>query len=59
MKKYTRFISLIFIIIGTFTLMMTRLKSLIGNNTVLITGLFFIVLGIILHIYYIKNESKY
>ena len=59
MKKYTQNIGIILILIGACTLILTRLSTLSTHNWLLITGLLFIVAGIILHIRGIKRESKY
>ena len=48
---------LLLIILGTLTLILTRIETLAGSNSLLITGLLLIVVGIWLHIRSIKQES--
>jgi uncharacterized membrane protein HdeD (DUF308 family) len=50
---------LIMIVLGALVLALTRIASLSGSNTLLVTGLLLIVAGIGLHIHSIKRESKY
>ena len=59
MKKYTKNIGLILIILGTLTLVATRVSNFSTHNGLLLTGLFCIVAGIYLHIRSIKNDSLY
>ena len=48
---------LLLIILGTLALILTRIETLAGSNSLLITGLLLIVVGIWLHIRSIKQES--
>ena len=48
---------LLLIILGTMALILTRIETLAGSNSLLITGLLLIVVGIWLHIRSIKQES--
>ncbi len=57
MKKFLHYLGIYLIILGVFTLALTRLPSLMGNNTMLLIGLLFIIAGIITHIRIIKAES--
>ncbi len=59
MKKYASYVSLAFIIAGVLTLMTTRIVKLTNYNSLLLSGLFMIIAGIIFHIWNIKHESKY
>jgi uncharacterized membrane protein SirB2 len=59
MKKTPRFPGILLIIIGTLVLLLTRFHSLSSHNWLLLTGLCFIVAGIVVHIRSIKKESKY
>jgi len=59
MKKYAPFTGLFLIIIGTLTLILTRLEQLSNLNTLLLAGLLFIILGIVLHIRSIKHQDNY
>ena len=59
MKKYTQNIGVYLIIIGTFTLLLTRISTFSVHNWMLLAGLLFIILGIVLHIRSIKKESRY
>ena len=59
MKKYTQNIGVYLIILGTFTLLLTRISTFSAHNWMLLTGLLFIVLGILLHIRSIKKDSRY
>ena len=57
MKKLTPYLGLFLIIIGTITLILTRISTLSSHNSLLITGLLCIIVGIWLHICSIKHES--
>ncbi len=57
MKKIGRYLGIILIIIGTLVLVATRIPSLTGSNTMLLSGLLLIVAGIILHVRSIKHQS--
>ena len=59
MKKCTKNIGLILIILGTLTLVATRVSNFSTHNGLLLTGLFCIVAGIWFHIRSIKNDSLY
>ena len=59
MKKYTRFVGLFLIMIGAMLLMATRFHGLSTHNSLLLSGLAAILLGIILHIHSIKHDSRY
>ena len=59
MKKYTKNIGLILIILGALTLVATRFSTFSTHNGLLLTGLFCIVAGIWFHIRSIKNDSLY
>jgi len=59
MKKLTPYIGLFLIIIGTIVLLLTRISTLSGHNSLLLTGLLCIVAGIVLHIRNIKHQSNY
>ena len=59
MKKYTKYIGLILIIIGTLVLIDTRFSNFSTHNGLLLTGLICIIAGIYLHIRSIKNDSLY
>lgn len=57
MKKIIPYIGVALIVMGTLTLAATRLSALSGNNWMLLTGLAFIVLGIVLHIRVLKRQN--
>ena len=59
MKKYTQNIGILLIIIGTFTLLITRISTFSAHNWLLLSGLLLIVAGIFLHIRSIKQDSRY
>ncbi len=59
MKKYTKNIGLILIIIGTLLLVITQLAPFSTNNYLLIAGLFSNILGAYLLIRGIKKDSLY
>ena len=59
MKKFGRYLGIILIIIGTLVLVATRIPSLTGSNTMLLSGLLLIVAGIILHVRSIKHQSNF
>ena len=59
MKKRPRFPGIFLIILGTLLLLLTRFHSLSSHNWLLLTGLFCIVAGIVVHIRSIKHESRY
>ena len=59
MKKIGRYLGIILIIIGTLVLVATRIPSLTGSNTMLLSGLLLIVAGIILHVRSIKHQSNF
>ena len=58
MKKYIPYLGIFLIIIGTITLILTRIDALSSYNTLLLGGLLLIVAGILLHIRSIKYESR-
>ena len=59
MKKYTKNIGLILIVLGTLALIATRFSYFSTHNELLITGLLCIVAGIYFHIRSIKSDSLY
>lgn len=59
MEKYTRFCGLFLIILGALLLLATRFHGLSSHNGLILAGLAAIILGIILHIYSIKRDSRY
>ena len=59
MQMIKHYAGLLLIVLGALALIMTRLESLDRSNTLLATGLLFIVAGIGLHIRSIKRESRY
>lgn len=59
MEKYTSFTGIILIILGTIGLVLTRFGSLSNSNSLLLTSLLLIVVGIVLHIRIIKRKSNY
>ena len=59
MKKFGRYLGIILIILGTLVLVATRIPSLTGSNTMLLSGLLLIVAGIILHVRSIKHQSNF
>ena len=59
MKKFLPFTGLFLIIRGTIVLLTTRLGHLATHNSLLIAGLLLITLGILLHIRFIKHQSRY
>ena len=59
MKKKPHFSGILLIIIGTLVLLLTRFHSLSSHNWLLLTGLCFIIAGIVKHIRSIKRESRY
>ena len=59
MKKNIHNRGIYLIIIGTFTLLLTRISTFSAHNWMLLIGLLLIVLGIVLHIRSIKKDSLY
>ena len=59
MKKVTHFLGLFLIILGTVTLLSSRLQQLNDSNWPLFIGLLCIIAGILFHIRSIKRESRY
>ena len=59
MKYFQQNVGLILIIIGTLTLVLTRLPALNAHNSLLVAGLVIIVAGGILHIRSIKHDSRF
>lgn len=59
MKKHTQYIGFYLIILGSLVLMSTRLHALSCYNSLLLTGLLLIVVGSVVHIHFIKHDSKY
>ena len=59
MKKYTKNIGLILIVLGTLALIATRFSYFSTHNELLIIGLLCIVAGIYFHIRSIKSDSLY
>ena len=59
MKKLIPYTGIILITTGTLVLVTTRCSWLGTRNWLLLTGLLFIVAGIVLHIRSIKKESRY
>jgi uncharacterized membrane protein HdeD (DUF308 family) len=58
MKNYLHYIGILLILLGVFILALTHLSSFACNNTLLITGLLFIITGIVAHIHVIKSECS-
>jgi len=56
MNTIRKFLGVALIVLGTLTLLATRLKTLSGSNIMLLTGLLLIVAGIFVHIRNIKNH---
>ncbi len=59
MKNIKQYAGIYLILLGTLTLLLTRLNAWSGHNWLLLTGLLLIVAGIVTHIWSIKRESKY
>lgn len=59
MNKIKSYAGVMLITAGTLTLILTRIPSLASSNGLLLTGLLFIVAGIVTHIWSIKHESNY
>ena len=55
MSTIRKFLGVALIVLGTLTLVATRLKSLSGSNVLLLTGLLLIVAGIVAHVREIKR----
>ncbi len=55
MKKIPSHAGLYLIIIGVLVLISTRFSTLGSHNSLLLTGLFFIIAGIVLYIHNIKH----
>ena len=59
MAKIKQYAGVTLIASGTLVLVLTRIPSWGGSNTLLLTGLLLIVAGIWQHTRSIKHESKY
>lgn len=59
MKKYIRHLGLMMIYLGVFVLLLSFVCGWTKHNVVLIPPLFFVVVGLILHVRTLKKESKY
>ena len=59
MKKLPPYIGIYLIILGVLALLATRFHSFASHNTILLSGLLAIVLGILLYIRGVKHETDY
>ena len=58
-NRLKRLIGVALVIIGALFLIVAYLAGWTGSNIVLLTGLIFIIIGIILHVQLTKSGEKY
>ena len=58
-NRLKRLIGVALVIIGALFLIVAYLAGWTGSNIVLLTGLIFIIIGIILHVKLTKSSEKY
>lgn len=59
MRKYLKYNGLAFVYFGAFFLIISSFMGWLDSNLVLFTPLFLIIIGIVLHVKVLRNDSKY